>query len=142
PLLRVGGAYLKCEHMNPTGSYKDRIAAVGISLGVAAGATGWIGTSSGNAGAAFAAYGARAGLSGQLYTIEAAAPEKLAQVRAYGAQISEVVGFGQDPDVEAAVFAEIERLARERGLVLAITARSYNAAAMDGVKAIAFEIAE
>jgi threonine synthase len=141
-LLSAGDALLKCEHLNPTGSYKDRIAAVGISLGAAAGARGWIGTSSGNAGAAFAAYGARAGMSGRLFTIEGAVPEKLAQVRAYGVEVREVAGFGHDPDVEAGVFAAVERLAREQDLVLAITARSFNAAAMDGVKAIAYELVE
>ena len=94
PIVSAGAAQLKCDHLNPTGSYKDRIAAVGISVGAAAGATGWVGTSSGNAGAAFAAYGARAGLPGRLVTVEGVVPEKLGQVLAFGVEVCEVDGFG------------------------------------------------
>jgi threonine synthase len=142
PVVAIGDVLLKCEHMNPTGSYKDRVAAVGISIGVARGCTGWIGTSSGNAGAAYAAYGARAGLAGRLFTVDGAPREKLAQVGAYGTEVCEVVGFGKDPDVEARVFAAVERLAAAKDLVLAITARAFNAASMAGIKTIAFEVVE
>lgn len=141
-LLPLADAYVKCEHINPTGSYKDRIASVGISLGVARGASGWVGTSSGNGGAAFAAYGARAGLSGRLFTVDGVVREKLAQVLAFGVDVHEVEGFGQDPDIEARVFAAVSELAREDHLVLGITASAYNAPAMAGVRSIAFEIAE
>jgi len=53
--------YFKNEGLNPTGSYKDRIATVGISYLRHLGRRAWAATSSGNAGAALAAYGARRG---------------------------------------------------------------------------------
>jgi threonine synthase len=142
PLVAVRDALLKCEHVNPTGSYKDRIASVGVSIGVARGAKGWIGTSSGNAGAAYAAYGARAGLNGRLYTVDGVVPDKLAYVMAFGVEVWEVVGFGQDPEVDASVFDAVGRLAAVEQLVVAITANAFNAPSMAGVKEIAWEIVE
>ena len=75
PLVRAGrlaaalglrDLWFKVEAANPTGSYKDRIAAVALTRVREAGRGGWIATSSGNAGAALAAYGARAGIPGLL----------------------------------------------------------------------------
>jgi threonine synthase len=142
PLLEAGDVFLKCEHVNPTGSYKDRIASVGISIGVAAGARGWVGTSSGNAGAAFAAYGARAGLKGRLYTVSGVVPDKLAQILAFGVDVCEVADFGQDPEVDRRVFAAVERMARDEQLVLGITANAFNEPAMAGIRGIAVEIVD
>jgi threonine synthase len=69
PLLAAAGPTLsslplaslrfKTEQQNPTGSFKDRIAAVAASLIRQNGLGGAVGTSSGNGGAAMAAYGAR-----------------------------------------------------------------------------------
>src|SRR5262245_21912673 len=56
PLISSGSVHLKCEYISPTGSYKDRVAALGVTLGVKNGCAGWLGTSSGNAGASFSAY--------------------------------------------------------------------------------------
>jgi threonine synthase len=142
PLIEAGGAWLKCEHLNPTGSYKDRIASVGISLAVASAAPGWVGTSSGNAGAAYAAYGARAGLPGTVFTNASIPDQKRAQIELFGTSIRRVRGLGEDPGAETALFQAVAARAAREGLALAITARTYNAAAMDGVKPIAFELVE
>ena len=48
--------HFKIEGTNPTGSYKDRIAAVGIARLRELGKRAWAATSSGNAGAMIAAY--------------------------------------------------------------------------------------
>lgn len=53
---------VKLESQNPTGSFKDRMASVGVSWAVAMGRPGVVASSSGNAGIAAAAYSARAGL--------------------------------------------------------------------------------
>jgi threonine synthase len=53
--LGVSELHFKIEGSNPTGSYKDRIAAVGISRLREQGKRAWAATSSGNAGAAIAA---------------------------------------------------------------------------------------
>src|SRR6266498_2767756 len=51
--------FFKSEHMNPTGSFKDRFAAVEVALMRQAGIKSCIATSSGNTGSALAAYSAR-----------------------------------------------------------------------------------
>jgi threonine synthase len=131
---------LKCEHLNPTGSFKDRIAAGAIAAGVADGACGWIGSSSGNAGAAFAAYGARAGLPGLVLTVETVVREQFVHMTAFGARVYAVRGFGRDPSVDRLVFEAVRRASVEHRLVLGLTARAYIARAMDGTREIAREI--
>ncbi|NLN77044.1 MAG: pyridoxal-phosphate dependent enzyme, partial [Armatimonadetes bacterium] len=54
--------YVKCEGMNPTGSFKDRGMTMAISKAVEAGSKATICASTGNTAASAAAYSARAGL--------------------------------------------------------------------------------
>ena len=140
PLLAAPGIALKCEHLNPTGSFKDRIAARAFELGGGAGARGWIGASSGNAGVAFAAAAARHRLDGVLLTVESIAAPQLAHLSAFGPRIYAVAGFGRDPSVDAAVHARLRAIAVERRLVLGVTARTANEAAMEGIGVIADEL--
>src|SRR5256885_12575792 len=62
---------LKNESFNPTWSYKDRLASVGVSWARAAGRGGIVLSSSGNAGASAAAYAARAALPALILTTKA-----------------------------------------------------------------------
>ncbi|WP_205127084.1 pyridoxal-phosphate dependent enzyme [Paenibacillus ginsengarvi] len=140
--LNVGELYFKLEGGNPTGSYKDRIAAVGISWALANGREACVGTTSGNAGAAYAAYAARAGMTYHLFVLEHMAEAKLAQVLAYGALVRKVKGFGTYADVGDRVFAAVLDLVRSNGWESTITAFRYNPYAMEGVKTISFELAE
>lgn len=78
----------KLEYLQPTGSYKDRGAAVLVAALAAAGARGAVEDSSGNAGAALAAYCARAGIPLQLFVPAWAADGmKVRQARAFGAAV-------------------------------------------------------
>ena len=68
PLLQLGGSsagtvFVKDEGLNPTGSFKARGAAVGASRARELGARHVALPTNGNAGAAWSAYGRRAGLS-------------------------------------------------------------------------------
>ena len=83
PPIGADRLFLKLESSNPTGSYKDRFAAVEISALLAAGKTRCVGTSSGNTGAALAAYCAAAGIACELAIVEGAPAAKLAQMLAY-----------------------------------------------------------
>ena len=56
PSVGLSNLYFKVETTNPTGSYKDRFAAMGISHMVAEGKRRCFATSSGNSGSALAAY--------------------------------------------------------------------------------------
>jgi threonine synthase len=84
--------YLKCEFQNPTGSFKDRGAAVLVSALTAVGVTEAIEDSSGNAGAAFAAYAARAGLSARIFIPDYASGPKRRQIESYGAEVVRILG--------------------------------------------------
>ena len=74
--------------MNPTGSYKGRIASATMRDALRRGARGWVGTSSGNGGAAMSAYGARAGLAGFLCIAADAPPEDLTHHAPEGATLA------------------------------------------------------
>lgn len=83
---------LKLEFLNPTGSYKDRGSSLLINQMVMRGITEAVEDSSGNAGASFAAYAARAGVKPTIYIPESASGPKRAQIEWYGAKTIEVPG--------------------------------------------------
>ena len=84
--------YAKLDGANPTGSYKDRGMSVLVSVARSLGASHLVEDSSGNAGAAAAAYAARAGMSCTVYAPAGAPAPKLRQIRAYGAELIAVPG--------------------------------------------------
>jgi threonine synthase len=92
----------KLEYLQPTGSFKDRGMAVMFTGLKAAGITAAVEDSSGNAGAAFAGYAARAGITARVFVPAAAAGPKRAQIAAFGADIVPVDG----PRSKAAEAAE------------------------------------
>lgn len=134
--------YFKNEGLNPTGSYKDRIASVGISYLRQLGRRAWAAASSGNAGASLAAYGARAAVDGYLFTLESAPRAKIAQIMSYGPQVMSVRRLGYEPAAEQATWANIAALCDARDWLMLITARSNSPQAMEGAKTIAYEICQ
>ena len=72
--LGVPGLLMKDEALIPTGTFKARGAAVGVSRAAELGVAGVAMATNGNAGAAWAAYAARAGLR-SLIVMPASAPE-------------------------------------------------------------------
>lgn len=85
-------ALFKLESLNPTGSFKDRLTAPLIAYVKTLGETTVVEDSSGNAGASFAAYAARAGIRGRVYVPEYASGPKRTQIQAYGAEVVAVAG--------------------------------------------------
>jgi threonine synthase len=94
----VGGAtaLLKCEWFMPTGSFKDRGASVMLSLLRAQGIQAVLEDSSGNGGAAIAAYAAAGGMRAKIMVPSSTSPAKTVQSRASGAEIALVPGSRQD----------------------------------------------
>ena len=86
------GTFAKHEGGLPTGSFKDRGVAVTVGWLRARGVREIVVDSSGNAGASFAAYAARAGMRARVFVPADASPAKLLQVRAHGAEIVTVPG--------------------------------------------------
>lgn len=87
--IQVG---LKIESLNPTGSYKDRGSSVLISQLLARGIQQAVEDSSGNAGASFAAYAARAGMAARVFVPESASGPKRRQIELYGADLVRIPG--------------------------------------------------
>lgn len=84
--------YFKCENLNPTGSFKDRGTATLVSFLRSRGVTEAVEDSSGNAGASFAAYAARAGITARVYVPDSASGPKRQQIEMYGAELVPVSG--------------------------------------------------
>lgn len=134
----------KVESANPTGSYKDRVAAMSISLAVDRGQHGWIATSSGNAGVSMAAYGRRAGLPGFLCMVSTAPPEKRLPLVPYGIELVAVdgVGDGSLGSTGETLMRRVRDAAQRHSLFLAITANAFNPDGMRGIDTIGYELAE
>jgi threonine synthase len=128
---------LKDETRNPTGSFKDRMLAVGITRAVELGAPIVAVQSSGNVGAAAAAYAARAGLEAKIFVPRTAPPEKILQAQMYGADV-----FRIDHDSPTDIFELLQWACGEFGWHLVSTAAIYNPFTLEGAKTIAYEIAE
>ena len=84
--------FVKLDYLCPTGSYKDRGASVLLTHLKALGVEAVVEDSSGNAGAAIAAYSARAGIHCTIYCPESTSQGKLKQISAYGAELKLVTG--------------------------------------------------
>ena len=93
PWVRLpDGPWVACAHLEPTGSFKARGAALMIAWAKRAATAPLIEDSSGNAGAAVAAYAAAAGLSCRIYVPASAPAGKLRQLAAFGAEVVPVPG--------------------------------------------------
>ncbi len=87
---------LKQEYLFPSGSYKDRGASVLVSKMKELGVKKIVEDSSGNAGAAIAAYCAKASIDCHIYVPEKTSPGKLLQIIQYGAHLHKIPGSRED----------------------------------------------
>src|SRR5687767_10728178 len=140
PTLGLKQLYFKLEQTNPTGSYKDRFAARLVSLLVAGGHTLCLGTSSGNAGAAMAAYSASAGISCVLCVPEDAPEAKLTQILAYGARLLRVRGMVGSTAALRGVFDRLRTIAAARRMPLGVSAYALSPDAMAGIEPLGHEL--
>lgn len=142
PAAGLTNLYLKLEHGNATGSYKDRFGVTAVSNMIARQQSRCIATSSGNTGAALAAYCAAAGIECRIALVEGAPIGKLQQMLAYGARIARFRRFGTDPAATQAVFEGLRRQGRQPGCALQISAYVHCPDGMTGVQTLAYELAE
>ena len=103
---RGGRAHFKLEWFAPTGSFKDRGASIMVSTLRQQGVSRLLEDSSGNGGAAVAAYAAAAGIKAKILVPAATQPGKIVQMRAYGAEVELIPGARQDTADEAERQAE------------------------------------
>jgi len=142
PQAGLQNLWFKVETTHPSGSYKDRFAAVAISDMLAQGKRRCLATSSGNTGSALAAYCAAAGIECRIAIVEPAPLGKLLQMQAYGAQLVRIRGFGTDPAITEQVFSRLVQLASHQDAALQISGFKYSPIGMSGVRTIGYELLE
>ncbi|MGZ0189015.1 MAG: threonine synthase [Alphaproteobacteria bacterium] len=123
----------KCDHLMPSGSFKDRGVAVMMAYLRAVGVDAVLEDSSGNAGASVATFAAASGIAATIYSPAAAPPAKLAQMAAMGADVRPIKGPRQNA-ADAAI-AEAEG-----GVFYA--GHNIQPYFLEGVKTLAFELWE
>ena len=126
--------YLKCEGLNPTGSFKDRGMTVAVSKAVEEGARAVICASTGNTSASASAYAARAGLRAFVLIPEGKiALGKLSQAMIHGAQVLQIEGnFDQALGI-------VRQLSGQQAITLVNSLNPYR---IEGQKSAAFEICD
>jgi threonine synthase len=125
-------ARFKLEWFSPTGSFKDRGASVMISILRQQGVTRILEDSSGNGGAAIAAYAAAGALKAKILVPASTQPGKTVQMRAYGAEVELIPGTRQDVADAAARQAETAFYA----------GHNWQPFFLEGVKTLAYELWE
>jgi threonine synthase len=93
--------FFKLEWFNPTGSFKDRGSSVMLSFLRQVGVTSVLEDSSGNGGSSMAGLGAAGGMRVKILAPASTSPAKIAQVRAYGAEVQLVDGPREESEAEA-----------------------------------------
>ncbi|HEY6737676.1 MAG TPA: pyridoxal-phosphate dependent enzyme [Actinopolymorphaceae bacterium] len=131
----AGEVWLLLDHLEPTGSFKDRAAAAGVAHAVAHKMPAVVCASSGNAAASAAAYAARAGLRAVIMVPEATPPGKLAAISAHGPVVLAVPGDYSHS------FALARRLCDESGLTNLATTY-VNPVAVAALRSVAFDLYE
>lgn len=126
--------YAKDERQGPTGSFKDRQAALSVTAMRRAGINECVLASTGNAGAAYAAYCARAGIKLWLFLTSMVSAEKMREAALYGAEVVKVSGTYDETKHVA------EEFARRKGIHFDRGAKSIPG--KESMKSLAFEIAE
>lgn len=137
----IGSANLWCkmEGQNPSGSFKDRAASLGLSLAKQWQKEGVFTASSGNAAAAISAYSARAGLKCLVLIREDSTASKLGQISMYGPLLLRVRDIFKTKQTLAQAL-ELTQAALPAWLNHFIWA-PYNPLLVDAFKSIAYEIA-
>ena len=125
-------ALLKCEWFMPTGSFKDRGASLMLSLLRQQGVDAVLEDSSGNGGAAIAAYAAAGGMAATIMAPESTSPAKTVAMRAAGAAVELIPGNRQATSDAAEARAE----------TLFYASHNWHPFFLHGTKTLAYELWE
>ncbi len=133
-MLGHSNIYIKDERQGPTGSFKDRQAAVAVSAMREAGIREAVVASTGNVAIAYSAYCARAGIKLWVFVTSSVPQEKMREAAIYGSEVIKVAGTYDETKQVAAEFAASKNLFLDRGIKAM--------AAKEAMKTLAFEISE
>jgi threonine synthase len=126
--------YVKDERQGPTSSFKDRQAVLAVTAMYQAGIRECVLASAGNAGVAYAAYCARAGIKLWLFVSSLVLPPKMREAALYGAKVVKVSGTYDETKSVAAAFAGRKGIYLDQGAKFL--------PGKESMKTLAFEIAE
>ena len=130
--MHGGSVHLKCEWFMPTGSFKDRGASVMLSLLRAQGVADVLEDSSGNGGAAVAAYAAAGGMRATIMAPASTSPAKTVQMRAHGAMVELIPGTRQNTSLAA----------ERRAATTFYASHNWHPFFLQGTKTLAYELWE
>jgi threonine synthase len=133
-MLGCPNLYIKDERQGPTGSFKDRQAAVTIAALKEAGIKEMVAASTGNVAISYSAYTSRASIKLWAFVTSLVPAVKMREIALYGSQVIKITGSYDQCKQVAAEFAH------QRGLYLDMGARTITS--IEAMKTIAFEIAE
>jgi threonine synthase len=126
--------YIKDERQGPTGSFKDRQAAVAITALREMGVNEVVVASTGNVAIAYAAYGARAGIKVWAFFPSMTPSDKMREAALYGAEVIKTTGTYDQTKELAAKFAAAKGVFLDRGIK--------SVAAIEAMKTMAYEMGE
>lgn len=133
-LLGHDHIFIKDERQGPTASFKDRQAAIAVSVMKEAGIKEVVVASTGNVAIAYSAFCARAGIKLWTFVTSSVPAEKMREVALYGSEVIKVAGTYDQCKEVATEFAHSKGIYLDKG-VRAISAK-------EAMKTLAFEIAE
>ncbi len=133
-VLGLKNLYIKNDTVNPTFSFKDRPAGVGVTKALELGLKAVGCASTGNLAAATAAYAAKAHLRCYIFVPKGVEPAKIVHALTYNPTLIEVKGSYDVANKVAAQAAEAHRIG-----VVNINLRPYY---VEGSKTLGFEVAE
>jgi threonine synthase len=133
-MLGTSNLFIKDERQNPTSSFKDRQAALVISMMKEAGITELVVASTGNVAISYSAYSAHAGIKLWTFLPSLVPPEKMREIAIYGSEVVKVTATYDATKKIAAEFAEHRGIQVDRGI--------RNTGTRESMKTIAFEVAE
>ncbi len=126
--------YVKDERQSATSSFKDRQAALSVTALKRAGITEVVLASTGNAGVAYAAYCARAGIKLWLFVNSLVPNEKMREAALYGAEVIRISGTYDEAKQVAGAFAKRKAVHYDKG--------AKSVPGKESMKTMAFELAE
>lgn len=126
--------FIKDERQNPTNSFKDRQAALVISMMKEAGITELVVASTGNVAISYSAYSAHAGIKLWTFLPSLVPPEKMREIAIYGSEVVKVTATYDVTKKVASQFAAHRGILADRGI--------RNTGTRESMKTIAFEVAE
>jgi threonine synthase len=135
-MLGLPNLFIKDERQNPTGSFKDRQAAITVTALKESGITETVLASTGNVAISYSAYASRAGIKLWAFLTSLVPAEKMREVAVYGTQVIKVTASYDQTKKVAVEFAK----QRPHGSYLDRGVSSIPA--LESMKTMAFEIAE